>query len=330
MAVNKVILKSGKVLMDTSEVTVTPWTLQKGRTALDAEGNLIVGEMELGEIKEVEQAVPVIEVSSAGLITASATQAAGAVAAGTKSATKQLTTQTAKTVTPTTSEQTAVVAGVYTTGVVKVAAMPTATQATPSITVDSAGKITASATQSAGYVTAGTKSATKQLTAQSAKTVTPTTSNQTVVASGVYTTGAVTVKGDANLKAENIAQGVSIFGVLGAFAGGGMSEFGGYPCEVGTCIMTKGSCTIPHSLGTLKGAILMSQGKYGGYTLVIVTLENTFSVELYSDGSGGDAMNSSMSSKNFWITANNTNSATIKLDMYFADAQNMNYILLGA
>ena len=44
----------------------------------------------------------------------------------------------------------------------------TVTQATPTITVSSSGLITASATQTAGYVNAGTKSATKQLTTQSA------------------------------------------------------------------------------------------------------------------------------------------------------------------
>ena len=69
----------------------------------------------------------------------------------------------------------------------------TATQATPSISVSTAGKITAKATQSAGYVASGTKQATKQLTTQAAKTVTPTKSSQTAVASGRYTTGAVTV-----------------------------------------------------------------------------------------------------------------------------------------
>jgi hypothetical protein len=71
--------------------------------------------------------------------------------------------------------------------------MPTATQATPGITVSSGGLITASATQSAGYVAAGTKSATKQLTTQAAKTITPSKSTQTAVASGRYTTGAITV-----------------------------------------------------------------------------------------------------------------------------------------
>ena len=69
----------------------------------------------------------------------------------------------------------------------------TATQATPTISVNSSGLITASATQTAGYVGAGTKSATKQLSTQAAKTVTPSTSSQTAVASGKYTTGAITV-----------------------------------------------------------------------------------------------------------------------------------------
>ena len=78
---------------------------------------------------------------------------------------------------------------------------------TPSITVSSGGLITASANG---------KSATQQLTVQAAKTVTPGTSSQTAVESGRYTTGAVTVSGDANLVAANILSGKSIFGVNGS------------------------------------------------------------------------------------------------------------------
>lgn len=93
--------------------------------------------------------------------------------------------------------------------------------ATPTIDVSEGGLITATTEQEKGYVPGGTKFATQQLTTQAAKTVTPGTSNQTAVASGRYTTGDVVVSGDANLKAENIAEGVSIFGVTGTHSGGG-------------------------------------------------------------------------------------------------------------
>ena len=126
-----------------------------------------------------------------------------------------------KTVTPTTAiQQVQPDTGYDGLSKVTVNAMPTATQATPSISVSSAGKITATSTQTAGYVAAGTKSATKQLTVQAAQTITPGTSNKTI-ASGRYLTGTQTIKGDANLKAANIAAGVSIFGVTGTHSGGG-------------------------------------------------------------------------------------------------------------
>lgn len=93
--------------------------------------------------------------------------------------------------------------------------------ATPMIDVSAGGLVTATTEQEKGYVPGGTKSATQQLTTQGAKTVTPGTSNQTAVASGRYTTGDVKVAGDANLVPENIAEGVSIFGVQGTHSGGG-------------------------------------------------------------------------------------------------------------
>ena len=68
------------------------------------------------------QATPTVSIDSNGKITASATQTAGYVSAGTKTGTKQLTTKGATTITPTTSEQTAVSAGTYVTGDIKVAA----------------------------------------------------------------------------------------------------------------------------------------------------------------------------------------------------------------
>ena len=112
------------------------------------------------------------------------------------------------------SGKTAYVNGSKVTGTIA-----TVTQATPSISVNSSGLITASSNQEAGYVGAGTKSSTSQLTTQGAQTITPGTTNKTI-ASGTYLTGTQTIKGDSNLVAANIKSGVSIFGVTGSLTSG--------------------------------------------------------------------------------------------------------------
>lgn len=169
-----------------------------------------------------------------------------------------------KTATPTTSTQTITPDSQY-DGLSKVTinAMPTTTQVTPSISVNSSGLITATATQSAGYVSAGTKSATKQLTTQAAQTITPGTSDKTI-ASGRYLTGTQTIKGDANLIAENIKDGVTIFGVAGTLsASSGSSEgqycWKKYPVSNGYEVTTK-------SLGTTKPSDCGS-ASYSSYTI---------------------------------------------------------------
>lgn len=129
----------------------------------------------------------------------------------------------------------------------------TVEQATPEITVDSSGLITASATQEAGYVEAGTKSATKLLTTQAAQTIIPGTSNKTI-SSGRYLTGTQTIKGDANLKAANIKKGVSIFNVSGSYEGGGGTPDGFTKMAGGTITIastTSSSITVDHNLGVI-------------------------------------------------------------------------------
>ena len=111
-------------------------------------------------------------------------------------------------------------AGIYDSDVSK--SINIVEQATPNISVDTNGLITASAEQSAGYVSSGTKSATKQLTTKTAATITPSTSNQTIDA-GTYLTGIQTILGDENLKKENIKNGVSIFGIHGSLIADGES-----------------------------------------------------------------------------------------------------------
>lgn len=81
---------------------------------------------------------------------------------------------------------------------------------------------------SAGYVSSGTSgnssvSLTASVTTKGATTYTPTTSDQTI-ASGTYTTGAQTIKGDANLVSSNIKSGVSIFGVNGGLTAATVSQ----------------------------------------------------------------------------------------------------------
>ena len=115
---NSKIVYYGETLIDLTGDTVEAAKLLKGVTAHNKKGEKITG-----TLSDVTQATPAITVDAAGKITASATQAAGVVAAGTKSATKQLPVQSAKTVTPSASAQTAVAKGVFTTGIVTVAAV---------------------------------------------------------------------------------------------------------------------------------------------------------------------------------------------------------------
>lgn len=108
-------------------------------------------------------------------------------------------------------------------------------QSNPSISVNANGLITASMELKAGYVSASTKQSTKQLTTQSAKTVTPTKSAQTAVASGRYTTGAIQVAAipdqyqdvtPVTATAEDVAAGKVFVDASGAVVTG-TAEVGG-------------------------------------------------------------------------------------------------------
>ena len=264
MAVNKVVFGAVSI-MDISDSTVTADKLAKGVTAYDKTGERITGTMEASSAPTLQE----------------------------------------KTVTPSTSAQSITADNGY-DGLSKVTvnAMPTATQATPSITISSDGKIKASATQSAGYVSAGTKSATKQLTTQAAKTVTPTTSNQTAVASGIYTTGAVTVKGDANLFAGNIKSGTTIFGVTGTYEG---SAGGGYNLKTVSFTPSKNqalkSYTINHNCGKSPKFVMVLSNCYNSSYLCSVCGENTLQAEYFNLMSNGASHTATVTSKTFIFTS---------------------------
>lgn len=64
---------------------------------------------------------------------------------------------------------------------------------------------------------------TGSISSKAAQTYTPTTSDQTINA-GQYLSGAQTIKGDANLQAANIANGITIFGVTGSLSAAIISQ----------------------------------------------------------------------------------------------------------
>ena len=129
--------------VDLSADTVTPEALVTGYTAHDSTGTAIVGTFSGQAIKNQDI-----------------------------------------TITPSTVSQTITASSGYTgLGTVTVNAIAVATQASPVITVNSTGLISATATQGTGYVNGGTVTTTSQLTTQAGVTITPSETAQTAVAS---------------------------------------------------------------------------------------------------------------------------------------------------
>ena len=174
---------------------------------------------------------------------------------------------------------------------VTVEAVKSVVQATPAITVATNGLITALATQSAGYVSAGTKSTTKQMTTQAGTTINPGTSRKLAVQSRRYTTGDIYVAGDSNLVADNIKKGVSIFGVSGSYEGSGgeMQSKSATPTSASRITMS--------GLGDVKNFVLLVNGidvdVSGGATISSICYSNGKLIGLqtiYTLGSGNTAV----------------------------------------
>ena len=243
-SINNVFTKIKENWIDTSDGTAETGDILDGKIAY-VDGKSIIGTMPI-----VTQATPSISIdSSTGIITASATQAAGYVGAGTKTIEEQLQTQAAKRITPSKANITAVAAGKYTTGDVIVDPVPTQsktvtpTTSTQRITPDNPSQFLASVTVTA--VPTQTKSVIPNTSAQTvtpdngkflssvtvnaipntyvrpaatkdATTYTPTTERQ-IISAGTYCKGQQTIEGDADLVAGNIKSGADIFGVRGTY-----------------------------------------------------------------------------------------------------------------
>lgn len=121
-----------------------------------------------------------------------------------------------KIVTPSTEQQIVTPdSGIDGLSKVTVDAMPGGTLAAPAI---SSGGLITSKIEKGGYLNAG-DSRTLQLPTRGDQTIFPSTADQVAVPKGVFTTGQISVIGDANLIPGNIRSGVSIFGQTGTYQG---------------------------------------------------------------------------------------------------------------
>lgn len=211
MAINKIVYNGG-TLIDLTSDTVTADKLLEGYTAHDRSGTLITGtasgsgsgavwqdvngyvhlsdegdiELQTKSVTPSESAQQVRPDSGYYALSSVSVGAISSAYVGsgiTRRGSSDLTVSGATVAVP---------AGYYSAQATK--SVATTTHASPTASINtSTGLVTASHTQAAGYVTAGTTTGTLQLSTQAAATITPSTSQQTAVAANRYTTGAVTV-----------------------------------------------------------------------------------------------------------------------------------------
>lgn len=153
---------------------------------------------------------------------------------------------------------------------VTVDAMPGGTLAAPTI---SAGGLITSKIEKGGYLNAG-NNRTLQLPTRSDQTIFPSTADQMAVPKGVFTTGQISVIGDANLIPANIRNGVNIFGVVGNFQGASLRAAQWGPVSGGFVdiyipntakiaalnVIFGGNISGTQLVGTFTGAMLTSGG----------------------------------------------------------------------
>ena len=212
MAVNKVVYGT-TVLVDLTGDSVTPDKLAKGETAHDAAGEPITGTMEPGIDTSDATATP------DDMREGTTAYVNGEKVTGIIPLWNGINWNTPKDVTWDSKNKRLTIRG----SISARRMLKEDSIATMHVPGESFGNATAADvvsgkifTSADGYRTAGA------VPSKDAASYTPGTEDQ-IIASGQYLSGDQTIKGDANLLAENIKSGVSIFGVAGSFEGSGGS-----------------------------------------------------------------------------------------------------------
>lgn len=154
----------------------------------------------------------------------------------------------------------------------------TPTETAQTVTPDS-GKVLSSVSVGAipsNYVGSG-------VTRKAAQTYTPTTTDQTIAANQ-YLAGAQTVKGDVNLVAGNIKDGVTIFGVQGTHSGGATPSGSVTITENGTYDVTDKASAVVALPYVYKRWVVTIPENHGEASAEIVTLlTDTWLGQHYND-----------------------------------------------
>ena len=171
---------------------------------------------------------------------------------------------------------------------------------TGTLEAGSTGTDTSDATATAGDIlngktayVKGTK-VTGTISKKAAATITPGTADQTI-ASGQYLSGTQTIEGDANLIADNIKKGVSIFGVTGTLESGGTGGASTNNCEAYLITSTTQTVSFKNTGGTLKVwgyATQTSSSSWGGSTTKLLAFDGD---KYYTSTSYGSPSSTSLS-----------------------------------